>query len=214
MVNEFRPISLINVIFKIISKVLANRLRPHIHCLVDQVQSAFNKNRYILHSVACAQKIIAASHNSNMKAIFLKLDFEKSFDSVSWEFIFQLLVARGFGQRWIGWIKACLLFGTSSILINERSCNYIQCIRGLRQGDPISPTYSSLLSTYSLGSFPLLAGMVAFKKLGSYVCRMIMLAYIMPMTLFFLCRVISYFFTHLRKWRSLKSIFINHVCIT
>ena len=83
MVNEFRPISLRNAIFKIISKVLANWLCHHIHLLVDQVQSAFTRNRCILDSVACAQEILAASHNSNIMVIFLNLDFEKAFDSIS-----------------------------------------------------------------------------------------------------------------------------------
>ena len=77
MVNEFRPISLLNAIFKIISKILANQLCPQIYLLVDQVQSAFTKNKYILNSVACAQEIIMATHNSNMEVIFLKLDFER-----------------------------------------------------------------------------------------------------------------------------------------
>ena len=98
MVDEFRHVSLLNGTFKIISKVLTNRLRPHIHLLVDQAQSAFTKNRYILDSVACAQEIFAASNNSNLEAIFLKLDFEKAFDFVSWDFLFELLLARGFGQ--------------------------------------------------------------------------------------------------------------------
>ena len=83
MVNEFRPISLLNDVFKIITKVLANQLRPHIHLLVDQVQSAFTKSRYILDIVAYTNKILVASHNSTLEAVYLKLDFGKAFDSIS-----------------------------------------------------------------------------------------------------------------------------------
>ena len=97
MVNEFQPISLLNAIFKIISKVLANRLCPHIHLLVDQAQSIFTKNRYILNSVACAQEILTASHNFNFEVIFLMLDFKKAFDFISWDFLFKLLATRELG---------------------------------------------------------------------------------------------------------------------
>jgi len=83
MVNEFRPICLLNTICKIVYKVLANQFRPHIHLLIDKVQSAFTKNKYILDSVVCAHEILATSHSSNLEAIFLKFDFEKVFDSVS-----------------------------------------------------------------------------------------------------------------------------------
>jgi len=99
MVDEFRLISLLIVIFKIISKVFLNRLCRFIHVLVDQVQSAFIKNRYIFDSVACVQEILVTSHNSNIEVVFLKLDFEKIFDSVSWDFLFELLVTRGFGHH-------------------------------------------------------------------------------------------------------------------
>jgi len=149
MINEFRSISLLNAIIKIITKVLANRLRPHIHLLVDQIQSTFTKNRYILDSVTCAHEVLAASHYFDIEAVFLKLDFEKAFESVSWDFLFELLLARGFEQRRISWIKACLLSGISSILVNENPENYIQCRKGLRQGDPLSLTFSFLLLTPS-----------------------------------------------------------------
>ena len=83
MVCEFRPISLLNVVIKIITKVLANRLHPRIRLLIDQVESAFIKNMYILDSFACAREILAATHNSDVETNFLKLDFEKVFDSIS-----------------------------------------------------------------------------------------------------------------------------------
>jgi len=102
LVNNFRPISLLVAVFNIITKVLANRFRPYIHLLVDQVQLAFTKNRFILDSVTCANEILAATHNSDIDAVFLKLDFEKAFDFISWDFLFELLLARGFGQQWIG----------------------------------------------------------------------------------------------------------------
>jgi len=61
---------------------------------MDRVQLVFTKNRCILDSVAYTREILAASHNSNIETIFLKLDFEKTFDSVSWDFLIELLLAR------------------------------------------------------------------------------------------------------------------------
>ena len=75
LVNDFRPINLLNIVIKIITKVLANRLRFHIHLLVDQVQSAFTKNIYIFDGVVCTHEVLAATHNSCIEAVFLKLDF-------------------------------------------------------------------------------------------------------------------------------------------
>ena len=76
--------------------------------------------------------------------MFFKLDFEKAFDFINWDFHFELLLARGFGQRQIDWIKVYLLSGNSSILINGKPENYIQYRKDLRQGDPLSPTFLSL----------------------------------------------------------------------
>ena len=102
------------------------------------------KNRYILDSMACAHEIIVTMHDSDLEAVFLKLDFKKAFDSVSWDFLFELLNARKFGQRWIDWIKVCLLSGTSFTLVNEKPGNYIKYRKGLRQGDSLSPVSSFL----------------------------------------------------------------------
>ena len=74
-------ISFNEVVFDVQSTFTKNR-----YIFVDQVQSIFTKNRYILDNMACAHEIIAAAHNSDIEAAFLKLDFEKVFDSVSWDF--------------------------------------------------------------------------------------------------------------------------------
>ena len=110
---------------RFMTKVLANQLRPYIHLLVDQVQLTFTKTRYVFNSVTCAHEILAASHNLNIEAIFFKLEFEKTFDFISCDILFELLMARRLGQRWIGWIKPCLLSGHHpSLFIKSRSTTF------------------------------------------------------------------------------------------
>ena len=168
-----------------------------------------------------AQEILAASHNSNIETVFLKLDFVKAFDSVSWDSLFELLLARGFGYRWIGWIKTCLLSGTSSILVIGKPGKYIQCRKGLRQGDPLSPCLFFIVTDTLTRILSLSDGNGSIQKVAPSLDRMILLAYIMPMTHFSLCwamlypsSLLSYLFTHLRWWRVSKSILTNHVPTT
>ena len=118
--------------------------------------------------MACANEILAATRNSDIEAVFLKLDFEKAFDSVSWDFLFELLLARGFGQCWIGWNKVCLLFGTSSILVNGKSSNYIQCRKGLRQGDILSPYLFILVADTLTRILSLVSTNGGIQKVGSF----------------------------------------------
>jgi len=122
-----------------------------------------------------------AIHNSDIETVFLKLDFEKAFDSISWDFLFELLLARGFGKCWIDWIKLCLFSGTSSILVNEQPENYIKCHKDLRQGDPFP--YHFILVADTIHEYsPLPVIMVASKRWVFSLGRIVWLASTMPIT--------------------------------
>ena len=105
LVNEFRPISLIGCQYKIIGKVLANRLSMVIDDLVSMEQSAFIKGRQILNGPFILNEMLSWCKNHKHKATVLKIDFEKVYDSVRWDSLDDILARFGFGDRWRMWVN-------------------------------------------------------------------------------------------------------------
>jgi len=138
-VKDYRPISLIHSFAKIVSKVLAMRLSQQINTLISDSQSAFIKRRCIQDNFLYVRNLARAYHRTKTPALLLKMDISKAFDSVSWEYIFELLEARGFPQRWRDWLALIFTSSTSSVLLNRVPGQSITHKRGLRQGDPLSP---------------------------------------------------------------------------
>ena len=128
---DFRPISLMHSIAKLVTKLLANRLAPTLHQIVSPSQSAFIKGRSIQDNFQYVQGAVNHFHNSNTPMLFLKLDIQKAFDSVRWEYMLELLQHLGFGQRWRDLLS--ILWGTTSsrILLNGVPGRPIHHRRGL-----------------------------------------------------------------------------------
>nr|GEV76896.1 RNA-directed DNA polymerase, eukaryota [Tanacetum cinerariifolium] len=118
VISDFRPISHIRAQYKIIAKVLANRLARVIDTIISQEQSAFIKHRQILDGPLMFNEVIQWCKNKKSKLMVFKIDFEKAFDSISWDFLFQVMHFMGFSKTWIKWISGCLNSASSSILIN------------------------------------------------------------------------------------------------
>ncbi|GKC54223.1 putative RNA-directed DNA polymerase, eukaryota, reverse transcriptase zinc-binding domain protein [Tanacetum coccineum] len=138
-VYDFRPISLIGCQYKIIGKLLANRLSNVIGDCVSPVQSAFIKGRYILDGPLVLNEILAEYRHQYKKLLLFKVDFEKAFDSVRWDYLDAVMEKIGFGIKWRSWISGCLKNARSSILVNGSPTKEFELFKGLRQGDPLSP---------------------------------------------------------------------------
>ncbi|GJY08676.1 RNA-directed DNA polymerase, eukaryota, reverse transcriptase zinc-binding domain protein [Tanacetum coccineum] len=139
MVKDFRPISLIGSLYKIIVKLLANRLVTIVGDLVNEVQSAFIANRQILDGPFILNEIIYWCKARKKQSMIFKVDFEKAFDSVRWDFLDDILKNFGFGTRWRNWIQSCLKSSRGSILVNGSPTSEFQFYKGLKHGDPLSP---------------------------------------------------------------------------
>jgi hypothetical protein len=140
-VNHFRPISLTNFNYKIISKILSNRFKPLLHKIVSPMQSAFLKGRSIQDNSIMAHELF---HTMKYKRgggglMALKLDMEKAFDSMEWSFLLKILTLLGFHPTWINWIGQCITTSSFSILLDGSPYGNYKPTRGIRQGDPLSP---------------------------------------------------------------------------
>ncbi|GJZ99827.1 putative RNA-directed DNA polymerase, eukaryota, reverse transcriptase zinc-binding domain protein [Tanacetum coccineum] len=138
-VSDFRPISLIRCQYKIIGKIIVNRLSILIESCVSPAQSAFIKGRNILDGPLILSEVLAWYQKRKKGIIVFKVDFEKAFDSLRWDFLDLILEKFDFGLKWRSWIKGCLQNGRSSILVNGSPTDEFELFRGLRQGDPMSP---------------------------------------------------------------------------
>lgn len=107
--------------------------------LLDFTQTAYIKGTYIMDNVVCAHEILHTVRKKKIKGVLFKIDFEKAFDRVNWDFLFEVLESRGFGLKWLTWITKLFEGSKTCINFNGQLSEYFRFKRGVRQGDPLSP---------------------------------------------------------------------------
>jgi hypothetical protein len=142
-IQQYKPIFLLNVSYKIITKTLMLRFESCMSRIINQSQNAFIKGRNIMDGVLSLHEILHDTKLNKKDGIILKLDLEKAYDKISWSFLFETLEQRGFCGKWCEWIKQVVSSGALSVKVNDMG-SYFKSKKGVRQGDPLSPLLFNL----------------------------------------------------------------------
>eukprot|EP00253_Pinus_taeda_P020773 PITA_20773 len=137
--DRYRPISLCNSSYKIVAKLLANRIKPLLQKLISPAEGGFVKGRQILDNVIQIQEALHSSHARKEQGMIIKLDMSNAFDRVNRSFLLRVLEAFGFSQEFINIIKACIENVWITPMVNGMPTDFFSATRGLRQGCPLSP---------------------------------------------------------------------------
>ncbi|GFS30621.1 hypothetical protein Acr_00g0012980 [Actinidia rufa] len=140
-VEEFRPIACCNVIYKVISKLIATRLAEVLPSIIDPAQAAFVQNRSMKDNIFLLQELLRQyGRKRSSPRCILNVDLRKAFDSLDWDFVHDMLSSLQFPPMFINWIMTCITSTSYSISYNGSLHGFFKGNRGLRQGDPLSPS--------------------------------------------------------------------------
>ena len=149
-VQNYRPISLFNIVYKIVAKIYANRMKPLLHHWILPSQTGFVPNRCILDNVFLAFEAMEWTMENKQALGMLLLDFEKAYDRVNWTFLRETMVTMGFHEKWIGQVMSLYNNASAAVIVNGEQSQTFMLQRSVRQGCPLAP-YLFLLTVDVLG---------------------------------------------------------------
>lgn len=131
-IKDYRPISCCNILYKVISKILANRLKVLLPELIEPNQCAFVKGRLLLENFLLATELVKDYHKQSIQPrSVLKLDISKAFDYVNWDFITDTLRAMGIPDTFVHWIHTCMSTAAFFVSVNGELEGFFGSERGM-----------------------------------------------------------------------------------
>jgi hypothetical protein len=130
-IQQYRPICLLNVSFKIFTKVATNRITDLSQKVIRPTQTAFMPGRHILEGVVILHETVHELHRKKLDGVLFKIDFEKAYDKVKWPFLQQVLRMKGFDNKWCDWTNSFVQGGSVGIRVNDDIGHYFQTRKGL-----------------------------------------------------------------------------------
>ena len=139
LLTNWRPLSILNTIYKLIAKALANRSKTFMPLWIRPSQTGFVKGRHILENIFTTQEAMYWAVSSQQNLALILLEFEKAYNRVSWAFLENASIYFGFSPLWISWIRALYVDASTKIIVNGQK-NQLFCLgRSVRQGCPLAP---------------------------------------------------------------------------
>ena len=139
LLKNWRPLTLLNVDYKILAKVIATRIKEALIHLINKDQTGFLEKRFIGHNIASLIEIIEYCDENDIAAVLLSIDFEKAFDKLDWDFLWKCMTFFRIPDNIIRWVKILYTGANSCVTNNGHMSDYFAMGRGVRQGCPLSP---------------------------------------------------------------------------
>ena len=137
--TNLRPITLLGSFYKIVAKVLANRLQDHLQDLIRPNQVGFVRGRCIIDNIVLVNEAMDWAERSNQEIAIVLLDFDKAYDRIDWQFLEHTLLRMGFTEQWVGWVLALYSSASAAVKVNGEVGDFFDIKRSVRQGCPLAP---------------------------------------------------------------------------
>lgn len=137
--NDYRPISLCNLRYKLVTKIIAERLKQILGKFISEEQFAFLQDRKITDGVGVVQECLHTTKVKRRTAFFLTLDLAKAYNRVDWSYLKLILIQVGLTPDMVEWMLSAVTTSRFVVLINGVPTEYFHSFRGLREGFPLSP---------------------------------------------------------------------------
>ena len=139
ILKNWRPLTLLDTVYKLASGTIANRIKTVLDSIINKDQTGFIKGRSIVENIRIIYDMMKFTDEKNIPGLLLLIDFEKAFDSLSWNFLHKALEHLNLGDSIRKWVKVCYKNISSAVSVSGHLSSFFNIERGCRQGDPLSP---------------------------------------------------------------------------